>query len=61
MPNYTILRPTPPNRLGTRDGEREEHVPEGSIMVAFAVHLLMNGATHVELHSDGTNAGGSSQ
>ena len=56
MPKYTILRSTPPNRVGTHDGDGEEHFPEGSIMVAFALHLLRMGAQHVELHPDGMHA-----
>ena len=56
MPKYTILRSAPPNRVGTHDGDGEEHFPEGSIMVAFALHLLRMGAQHVELHPDGMHA-----
>lgn len=30
----------PPNRAGKCDGEQEHHMPEGAVMVAFAMHLL---------------------
>jgi hypothetical protein len=33
-------RAPPPNRIGTCDGEMEYHLPEGAVMIAFAMHLL---------------------
>ena len=33
-------RKPPPNRVGKADGEHEEHLYEGAVMLAFALHLL---------------------
>lgn len=30
----------PPNRVGKCDGESEQHLSEGAVMVAFAMHPL---------------------
>jgi hypothetical protein len=45
----------PPNRLGKCEGDREHHLPEGAVMVAFAMHLLRTvpGLREVSIHPDG--------
>jgi hypothetical protein len=49
----TELAP-PPNRLGRCDGERERHLHEGAVMVAYAMHLLRTTpATEILIHPDG--------
>lgn len=49
----TALAP-PPNRVGKHDGEHEEHLYEGAVMVAFAMHLLRTVQTRsVRIHPDG--------
>lgn len=53
MPDYIVKRKAPPNRQGFHDGSFEEHFPEASVMLAFALHLLGRGATEVEMHPDG--------
>ena len=34
------LRAPPPNRVGTCEGDAEQHLSEGAVMMAFAMHLL---------------------
>jgi hypothetical protein len=48
-------RAPPPNRVGMCDGEHEQHLPEGAVMVAFAMHLLrtVSGLREVSIHPDG--------
>lgn len=47
-------RAPPPNRIGKHDSDHEEHLTEGAVMIAFAMHLLRwEGATLVRLHPDG--------
>lgn len=48
-------RTPPPNRLGKCEGEQEQHLPEGAVMVAFAMHLLRTvpGLRSVSIHPDG--------
>jgi hypothetical protein len=49
----TELAP-PPNRIGKCDGEREHHLYEGGVMVAYAMHLLRTqDVRHVRVHPDG--------
>lgn len=45
----------PPNRIGKCDGDQEHHLPEGAVMMAFAMHLLRNapGVREVAIHPDG--------
>jgi hypothetical protein len=44
----------PPNRIGKCAGEREHHLSEGAVMVAFAMHLLRTTSTReVRIHPDG--------
>jgi hypothetical protein len=44
----------PPNRVRKCDGERERHLLEGAVMVAFAMHLLRSTPTReVIVHPDG--------
>jgi hypothetical protein len=46
--------PPPPNRLGKSDHDREHHLYEGAVMVAYAMHLLRTQATNeVRIHPDG--------
>lgn len=48
-------RAPPPNRVGMCDGEHEQHLTEGAVMVAFAMHLLRTvpGLREVSIHPDG--------
>jgi hypothetical protein len=47
----------PPNRIGSHDGEFERHLPEGAVMVAYALHLIRSGAKGpVGIHPDGMHA-----
>jgi hypothetical protein len=47
-------RAPPPNRVGMCDGGQEQHLPEGAVMVAFAMHLLhTTGLRQVSIHPDG--------
>lgn len=48
-------RTPPPNRVGMCDGEHEQHLPEGAVMVAFAMHLLRTvpSVREVSIHPDG--------
>src|ERR1035437_2310306 len=48
-------RAPPPNRVGTCGGGQEQHLPEGAVMVAFAMHLLRTapGLREVSIHPDG--------
>lgn len=49
----TALAP-PPNRVGKADCDREHHLYEGAVMIAYAMHLLRTeGAQHVRIHPDG--------
>ena len=45
----------PPNRVGKCEGEHEQHLPEGAVMVAFAMHLLrtVQGLREVAIYPDG--------
>jgi hypothetical protein len=53
MNEYIDLREPPPNRVAYCEGDKEEHLTEAGLMIAFAMHLLATGATAVELHPDG--------
>lgn len=48
-------RAPPPNRAGMCDGGQEQHLPEGAVMVAFAMHLLRTvpKLRKVSIHPDG--------
>jgi hypothetical protein len=48
-------RAPPPNRIGTCKGEMECHLPEGAVMIAFAMHLLRTvpGVKEVSIYPDG--------
>jgi hypothetical protein len=49
----TTLAP-PPNRTGKASREQEQHLYEGAVMVAYAMHLLCTGPTdEVRIHPDG--------
>ena len=56
MNSYIELRDPPPKRRARCDGEKECYLSEAAVMIAFALHLLENGATTVELHPDGEHA-----
>lgn len=44
----------PPNRVGKCQGDYERHLPEGAVMVAYAMHLLRTtSAAEVLVHPDG--------
>lgn len=45
----------PPNRVGKCEGDHEHHLPEGAVMVAFAMHLLRTvpGLREVSIYPDG--------
>jgi hypothetical protein len=45
----------PPNRRGKCEGEKERHLTEAAVMLAYGLHLLatMPELTTVELHPDG--------
>jgi hypothetical protein len=44
----------PPNRVGKCEGGLERHLPEGAVMMAFAMHLLRTTSTReVLVHPDG--------
>ena len=53
MDDYIDFRDPPPNRAGKCDGEKEQHLTEAAVMIAFATYLLENGAATVEVHPDG--------
>jgi hypothetical protein len=48
----------PPNRHGKCTGEKEHHLTEAAVMLAYGVHLLRTvpGLMRVELHPDGEHA-----
>jgi hypothetical protein len=48
-------RAPPPNRIGTCEGDTEWHLPEGAVIMAFAMHLLRTvpGLREVSVHPDG--------
>jgi hypothetical protein len=48
-------RAPPPNRVGLCDGGEEQHLSEGAVMVAFAMHLLRTipELREVSFHPDG--------
>ncbi|MFZ0270328.1 MAG: hypothetical protein WAL34_00635 [Acidobacteriaceae bacterium] len=48
----------PPNRQGKCIGEKERHLTEAAVMLAYGMHLLRTipGLTRVELHPDGEHA-----
>jgi hypothetical protein len=50
----TLHKP-PESRARQCDGDKERHLTEGAVMVAFAMHLLRTvpGIRHVEIHPDG--------
>jgi hypothetical protein len=48
----------PPNRYGKCTGEKERHLTEAAVMLAYGMHLLRTvpGLKRVELHPDGEHA-----
>jgi hypothetical protein len=50
---YIDLREPPPKRCSFCHDGHEKHLTEGAVMIAFAVYLLEQGASTVELHPDG--------
>ena len=53
MNPFIDLRDPPPKRRLSCDDNQEKHFTEAAVMIAFALYLLENGATAVELHPDG--------
>lgn len=53
MHSYIDLREPPPNRCSFCHDGQEKHLTEGAVMIAFAMYLLDQGASTVELHRDG--------
>src|SRR5258708_33916430 len=53
MNGFINVREPPPNRRALCDGGQECHLTEAAVMIAFALHLLQNGASQVDLHPDG--------
>jgi hypothetical protein len=54
--DYTELRDPPSARRKHCNGGKEQCVSEGAVMIAFALYLLENGATSVNVHPDGEHA-----
>jgi hypothetical protein len=53
MNDLVDVRDPPPKRRAHCTGGKERHLTEAAVMIAFALHLLNDGATTVELHPDG--------
>jgi hypothetical protein len=55
LDDLVTVHAPPPNRVKACDGEMEQHLTEGAIMIAFAMHLLrtVSGLKHVAIHPDG--------
>jgi hypothetical protein len=51
--DLVTAREPPQNRVGKLDGAHEHHLYEGAVMVAYAMHLLRQGARDVRVHPDG--------
>jgi hypothetical protein len=52
--DLVTLLPPAAKRVGKHTGEHEQHLYEGAVMVAYAMHLLrFEGAQEVEIHPDG--------
>lgn len=52
--DLVIALEPPPNRVGQSDGPHEQHLYEGAVMVAYAMHLLRTqGVRDVRIHPDG--------
>jgi hypothetical protein len=49
------FREAPPNRAAHCEGGIEQHLTEGAVMLAFAMHLLrtVRGVTEIAIHPDG--------
>jgi hypothetical protein len=58
--DFITQRPPPPNRVGKHSGEGEQHLKEGAVMLAFAMHLLhtIPGLDRVHIHPDGLHGQG---
>lgn len=50
---YTETRDAPPNRRGFCLDDKEEHLTEGAVILAFGLYLLDTDAELIELHPDG--------
>jgi hypothetical protein len=53
MRRYIDVRDPPRKRQPYCEGGKEHHFTEAAVMIAFAMHLLENGAVAVDLHPDG--------
>ena len=56
--DLTVELDPPPNRRGKCGGEKERHLTEATVMLAYGMHLLRTvpGLLKVELHPDGEHA-----
>jgi hypothetical protein len=55
--DLVIARSPPPNRVGKVHGAHEQHLYEGAVMLAYAMHLLRSELTkEVLVHPDGEHA-----
>ena len=50
---FTYLRKPPEKRISACFDEHEQVIPEGSVMLACALHFFQTGADHVSIHPDG--------
>lgn len=50
---FSQFRDPPPNRRSRCDGNQECHMTKPAVMIAFALHLLGEGATEIAVHPDG--------
>ncbi len=54
LENLVVKKEPPPNRVGTCTGGLEHHLPEGAVMVAYAMHLFRTAnPSRIEIHPDG--------
>lgn len=55
MDDLIVSRQAPPKRADYCDGGTEQHLPEGAVMLAFAMHLLrtIKDLNSVTVHPDG--------
>lgn len=56
MRDFIVHRKAPRSRQRFHEGDHEACFHEASVMLAFAIHLLAQGARAVEVHPDGMHA-----
>lgn len=54
--SYTVHKVPNNKRKGHHDGPAEEYFHEGAVMLAYAMHLIAQGAREVKIHPDGMHA-----